>query len=245
MNSPHRTLRCAACGAHPHWVLTDPNDPRPTPLCSHCAVVNDRGSSPPPQPAALPVVPVAPAATAARGSTVPTPLALVAVLIASFLPNAAVAVSDSSGRLRRAFEAALVALSEDVHEPLLVAARARVRSAPASIAIATPVSAPQAAVIPLGCGGDRSSDPVARSVLVTRAIARDLPARVGLREGDRIVAIDGVSPVNAPTTFRVCTASKRSFVLEWTRDGARHGRTIACADGAARHASSRRVFARR
>lgn len=244
MTSPHRTLRCAACGAHPHWVLSDPNDPRPTPLCSHCAVVNDRGSSPPPQPVALPRVPVAPAAAPARGSTVPTPLALVAVMIASFLPNAAVAVSDSSGRLRRAFEAALVALSEDVHEPLLVAATQRVRSmAPA--AIATPVIAPQATVIPLGCGGARSSDPVARSVLVTRAIARDLPARVGLREGDRIVAIDGVSPVNAPTNFRVCTASKRSFVLEWTRDGTRHGRTIACADGAGRHASSRRVFARR
>jgi hypothetical protein len=239
MNTPHRTLRCAACGAHPQWVALDSNDATPTPLCSRCAVVNDRGSRPPPVAPPQALAPVKSLADHRRGSTVSTPLALVVVFVASFLPHAAVAVSESNGRFRRAFEAALVVLTEDVREPVLVAARARPRAPTPQ-----PMSAPQATVIPVPMSVPLRSEPTP-SILVTRDLARTIPSYIGLREGDRITRIDERTMLDAGFGERVCTAMKRRFTLEWLRDEQVHRRAVRCKPPEHRAAVHRRVFARR
>ncbi|MFO0558155.1 MAG: hypothetical protein U0269_30190 [Polyangiales bacterium] len=223
MNTPQRTLRCAACGAHPQWVALDSNDPTPTPLCSRCAVVNDRGSRPPPTAPTHALPSVKSLAEHRRGSTIPTPLALVAVFVASFLPHAAVALSDSSGRVRRAFDAAWLALTEDVREPVLGAARSRPRAPTPQ-----PMIAPQAAVIPIATMAPTQPQSVP-SILVTRDIARTLPASVGIREGDRITRIDDRTMTDSGFGQRVCTAMKRRFTLEWWRDEQVIRRTLQCA----------------
>lgn len=223
MNTPHRTLRCAACGAHPQWVALDSNDPTPTLLCSRCAVVNDRGSRPPPVAPTHALPSVKSLAEHRRGSTIPTPLALVAVFVASFLPHAAVVMSDSSGRIRRAFEAAALALTDDANEPVLRAARSQPRAPTPQ-----PMLAPQAAVIPIATSApDRP--PLASSILVTRDIVRSLPPSAGLREGDRITRIDDRTMADSGFGQRVCTAMKRRFTLEWQRDEQVIRRTLQCA----------------
>ncbi len=252
---PHRTLVCARCGAHPRWVLLDPNDPRPVALCSRCSQHNDYDCTPPTPPAIAAPLPKVSPLPSARGSSIPTPVALAAVFVAAFLPNAAVAAWRGASRVAPAIDAALRVLDGDndlpPHAPR--GARARALSAPTPQPVRLSLvatSAPIAQPILVPCSVARApitrvdDGPSAqRGLLVTRAFARSLPPALGLRERDVITHLDGRSVLDEASTFRVCGLGERSFVLSGERDGRAFSRLVPCASVAARREVARRPAA--
>jgi hypothetical protein len=241
---PHRTLVCAQCGAHPRWVVLDPNDPRPVALCSRCSQHNDYDCTPPTPPtppaSAAPLPKVAPL-TAARGSSIPTTVALAAVFVAAFLPNAAVAAWRVSSRVAPAIDAALRVLDRDEdppHAPRFARARSRVAPTPEPARLASDPPLAQPILPPCTLARAASADvdgpPSTRGFVVTREFARALPAALGLRERDVVTHLDGFSVLDDRNSFRVCGIGKRSFVLRGERDGRSFSRLVSCSASAAR-----------
>lgn len=256
MNTPHRSLRCARCGATPLWVIVAAPDGALEPVCAACA--SGVGPEPPPQPNAMPLPMPRPlprvSAERARGSTISTPLALAAVFVASFLPQAAVLASDTFARVPRALRAAIVAFGDDGADgdPRARAQRYDARVARPSTAplfaraaipscagvVATPLSPPSTlsttsvSPVPLPpmrrpTAASATIDP-RQGLWITRALLAQMPVRSTLREGDFVTHVNGV-PVFSRVPPRTCTGGDRYVRFSVVRGGLLGQRFAPCA----------------
>ncbi len=248
MNAPHREIRCAACGAAPLWFETSSEDPRPVPLCARCAGASSQGASYAASAAPLPWVPTP---QPAKGATVPTAWALAAVMVASFLPQAAVALDRHGARIHRAIRAASAALADEDGPTTTIVRVARAR--PAGIAtpsasVATPTAFVRTRELPsayaqlrrgaseydgrgLPLAGTLSEDDFAAGGLrVTMGVSRALPPALGLREGDVVTRINGRLARDTGHATACVPGAPSIVVVEGFRDGDRFVRALPCSE---------------
>jgi hypothetical protein len=246
MNAPHREIRCAACGAAPLWFETSSEDARPVPLCARCAGASSQGATYAASAAPLPWMPTP---QPAKGSTVPTAWALAAVMVASFLPQAAVALDRHGARIHRAIRAASSALEDDGSPTIVWVSRPRTAPfARPSAWVATPSAPVRTRELPtayallrrgageydgrgLPLAGTRDEDDTAAGGLrVTMGVSRVLPPALGLREGDVVTRINGRLARDTGHATACITGAPRFVVVEGFRDGARFVRSLPCSE---------------